>query len=474
MTGYSIGAGVGIVVISLYWAISLALAGLWPRPASKEQFLAAGRRLGTVESAFSIAATWIWAPALFLATQKAYTQGLAGVFWFTAPNVLCLILFAPFAARLRRLAPRGFTLSGYMRERFSSRVQGVYLVEMGGLAACSFAVQLLAGGKVLSFLTGLDFFRLALALAAIALSYSLLGGLKSSVVTDYMQMVIILLVGGVCLVWVLAASGGWETVRAGLGGRSGDLAEIFGPAGRRVAWSFGLPVTIGLLAGPFGDQSFYQRAFAVNEKGVWKAFVIGALIFALVPLMMACLGFVAAGRGWDVPDASLVNLEVVARLLPGWMMIPFVVMLLSGLISTLDSNLCAVSALMGHDMVNRGTGGRETDHRAVIRASRLGMVLLALAGLAAANIPGMEILYLFLFYGTLRASTLLPTVLVFLKRSISEAGLFYGVLASILVGLPVFAYGNFTGRVGWTIAGSLITVLTSGAVTLAASMADRR
>ena len=38
---------------------------------SKEEFLVAGRRLGRWESAFSVAATWIWAPALFVAAQKA-------------------------------------------------------------------------------------------------------------------------------------------------------------------------------------------------------------------------------------------------------------------------------------------------------------------------------------------------------------------------------------------------------------------
>ena len=474
MNAIAVSPGSGLVVLSLYWMVTVALARLFPRPETKDHFLVAGRSLGLWESAFSIAATWIWAPALFVAAQKAYTQGLAGLFWFTVPNVLCLILFAPFARRIREIVPEGFTLSAYMRQRFSRRVQSLYLVEMTGLAACSFAVQLLAGGQVLSYLTGLSFFWITIVLAAIALSYSLMGGLKSSVVTDYLQMFIIMVVGGVSVAWVMIRAGGGQAILAGLGGVSGNFSGIFSGPGLSVAWSFGLPVTVGLLAGPFGDQSFWQRAFATEKDRVGGAFVRGAFIFGIVPLMMAVLGFVAAGKGWSTEDASLINLEVIARLLPGWMIIPFVVMLLSGLISTLDSNLCAISSFMGHDLLEGRSPGDRDETKRSLYAARAGMALLAAAGVAVANIPDMKILYLFLFYGTLRASTLLPTVISLLKAEVSERGVFWGILASILIGLPMFSYGNFAHITGWTAAGSLVTVLTSGLATLAASSARVR
>lgn len=465
MTDAAIGFGWGVAVLSGYWAVSMALTRIFPKSGTKAQFLAADRELGLWESALSIAATWIWAPALFLASQKAYTQGLAGVFWFTIPNVLCLMVFAYFARLIRKKAPEGFTLSAYMRERFSKRVQGLYLAEMSGLAVCSFAVQLLAGGKVLSWLTGIDFWALTIVLAAIALSYSMWGGLKSSVVTDYMQMLIILVVGGVCLVWAFNEAGGWGVILKGMGGRTGTYGRLFSGDGLGVAFSFGIPVTIGLMAGPFGDQSFWQRAFAAKERYAAKSFVLGALIFAIVPIMMSGLGFIAAGLAWDVKDPALVNLDAVVRLLPAWMVIPFVIMLLSGLISTLDSNLCSISSIMGHDL----SGSDENDSRALKR-SRLGMVMLALAGVGAANIPGMEILYLFLFYGTLRASTLLPTVISLLWGRAAESGMFWGILTSILLGLPVFAYGNFGGGANWAVTGSLLTVLASGAILTAVTL----
>lgn len=67
-----------------------------------EKFCVGNRNAGWMVSALSIAATWIWAPALFTSTENAYIKGFAGLFWFLVPNVLCLILFIPFAKKIKR------------------------------------------------------------------------------------------------------------------------------------------------------------------------------------------------------------------------------------------------------------------------------------------------------------------------------------------------------------------------------------
>lgn len=465
----------GMILMMGYGIIAFAISWLFSRHShrNKLQFLVANRSLGKWEAAFSISATWIWAPALFIAAQKAYTQGLAGLFWFTVPNVLCLIIFAFFAEKLRQKMPSGFTLSDYMRERFSNRVQNLYMVELVGLAACSFGVQLLAGGKIISALTRIPFFWVTVVLAVISLSYSVFSGIKASVVTDYAQMVWILLVGFTLIPWAIGKAGGMEVVIKGLGGVSGEFANIFSAKGLEVAVAFGIPVTIGLLAGPFGDQSFWQRAFATKQEHVKSAFIWGAIIFALVPLLMSLTGFTAAGKGWAVADVARTNLEAVMKLLPTWTLIPFVYMLLSGLVSTQDSNLCSIASIVGHDIVNRRKSSfspsRKTKESEVMFLSRLSMILLVIVTIGIANLPGIRILHLFLFYGTLRASTLLPTIITLLSGRVHEGGVFWGILVSFLVGLPIFAFGNITNRTAWVVAGSLITVLSSGTITLLAS-----
>ena len=76
---------------------------------------------------------------------------------------------------------------------------------------------------------------------------------------------------------------------------------------------------------------------------------------------------------------------------------------------------------------------------------------------------------LFLFYGTLRATTLLPTVLTLLDRKLTARGVFAGVLTSLCIGLPVFAAGNLQGIASLKTIGSLLAVLLSGVIALALS-----
>jgi urea-proton symporter len=458
----------GIVLLAAFAAGMWGLTWLFARELrTKELFLVAGRNVGLGMASFSIAAAWVWAPSMFVAAQKAYQEGVAGLFWFTVPNVLCLMVFAPFARIIRDRVPEGYTLSDYMRQRHGNGAHGAYLFQLGGLTLCAFAVQLLAGGKVIAWLTGMPYGLVTVVLSLIALSYSFFSGLRASLVTDYAKMIFILLAGLCIAPWAVARAGGLDTLVAGLGGASGRYRSLFGSDGLHVALTFGIPTTIGLLAGPFGDQAFWQRAFATEKKSVARAFVQAALLFAMVPLLMSLLGFVAAGSGYELADASLANVETVRRLLPGWALAAFCAILLCGLVSTLDSKLCALSGLVGHDAVTRW--GRDHGDRRTLAAARLGMVALAVCGTLVANIPHMEILYLFLFYGTLRSATLLPTVITLLSSRVDGRGVGWGVLVSIVVGLPIFAYGNFAKQPTWIVAGSLTTVLASGVITLVAS-----
>ena len=417
-------------------------------------FLVADRKVGFMKSGFSTAATWIWAPALFIASQKAYQQGVAGVFWFTVPNILCLCIFAYFAHYLRKKFKNGFTLAQYMNVRHSRRVQILYIISLSALSICQFAVQLLAGGAVVTYLTGIDFTIVTIILTAIALSYSFVSGIRASIMTDVWQMIIILVVVLVVVPLVYVKGGGHEVLVKGIGGISGEFTNVFDPG---VAWSFGVVVTIGLLAGPFGDQSFWQSAFTTKQNEVKKSFLLSALVFGVVPIFTSIIGFMGAGLGIDAGNkAQLINIITVSELLPKAILIPFVWMLLSGLVSTLDSGLCAISSIASTDL--------DMKAKNKLTRARSGMVLLAIGGIIIANIPDMKILYLFIFYGTLRASTLLPTIYTIINKKVSETGMFYGICTSLGFGVPVFAFAKFNGLTDLAVWSSIFVVTASGVI----------
>lgn len=464
----------GWALIATYFvAMMMLVVFLRKHKKTKEEFLVANRSMPWLLTAFSMAATWVWAPSMFVASEKAYTQGLAGVFWFVVPNVLTLILFAFFANKMRKLRPDGWTFSDYIREKYSKRCHNLYLIESFGLQTMSFAVQLLAGATIFSKITGISFTATTIVMAVCPLLYTFASGIRSSIVTDFWKMlwiVIVLLLG----LPIMFSSAGPDALFNGLGGITGDFGSLFSATGIMVALSFGIPTTIGLLSGTFGDQMFWQRVFCVKADKVKRTMITAAFIFAVVPISLAVFGFFAAGTGLAISDTQLTNVGAVMAFCPKWFLYLFFVLILSGLISTVDSIICAVSSVAGHDVVKRLSMNEKWHGRIQkniflfilfaneVRAARFAMIVVTIIAILIANIPGLTILYLFLLYGTLRSSVMLPTVFAILGKRMSERGLFYSILTSMIVGLPIFAYGNFTGNIPMIVFGSLFTILASG------------
>lgn len=100
---------IGIAFLAVYTVIMIAATVVLSKKGGKDNFYVGDRKMGPVRSAMSIAATWIWAPALFTSAEKAYQNGIAGLFWFLVPNVLCLLIFIPFAKRIREQMPEVIT-----------------------------------------------------------------------------------------------------------------------------------------------------------------------------------------------------------------------------------------------------------------------------------------------------------------------------------------------------------------------------
>ena len=441
----------GFLVLIIYGLVAFGLTFWYSRGygEDKTSFLLARRELNTVQGSFSIAAAWLWAPGLFISAQQAYVNGLAGLFWFCLGNFLTLGAFAYFAKQLREKEPDGFTFSGYLKHKYSGRVQSLFVVEMILLAICAFAINLLAGSRTVDALTGMDEGLVRLMMVAVAILYSFRSGLKATVVTEMLKIVIVWTGVLVLVPWVIVNAGGWDVVIAGMTG-------IKNPSWVSVFLGFGAAAFLGHMGGPWGDNSFYQRAFSIKKESIIPSFVIASFVFIVIPIMMGLLGFVAAGSGMQIDNVGVTNAMVIAEFLPDGASLFFMFMVFAGLVAILDSQFSSVANMTGHDIYNQFKGGikplvkditrRQPDNRANYWA-RGGMISLAVVGLLVSHIPGIQILHLFLFFAVLRASVWIPSMISFLKPDlISEKGMFWGILVGATVGEILFV----SGKLGYT------------------------
>lgn len=488
LTLTSVQGYVFLVVYGVFMVLITYFFARWRRYRSIQGFLVAERNVKWWLGAASIAASWIWAPALFVSVQSAYQQGLPGIFWFTFPNIIALLIYIWLAPKIREKMPFGYTLPQYIKQRLQSeKVHKMYLFPYFFYQLMAVAVQLFAGGHLVSFLTGIPFITAMLIMAATVLIYAFISGLESSFVTDFIQYVLIVVGVAVVVPWAIFAAGGWSAVSLGLGGVTGQFRNIFDPG---VAFSFGIVTAIGLISGAMSDQQYWQRAFAIKKSNLVSSFIFGAFMFGIVPVALSSLGFLAANSnlGITLPvgvDISLIGVAAVSHLLPLWAMGLFVIMLLSALYSTLDSGVVATSSLYVTDVVkysdrekeilekiDRGTQltpdeqiiGEKLDDRGV-KHSRKAMFWITIFGLlvalAANYIPGFGLKHLWWIFNTVAACVVVPTILSLYWSRLDERGVFWGVLVAFVVGVPLFVYGNIIDKSVWIVGASLFIIAVS-------------
>lgn len=455
----------GIAILISYAIIVYGLTNYFGRGYnnSKEAFLLSKRDLTTNQGSLSVAASWLHAAGLFISAQQAYMHGLVGLFWFAIGAILTYWLFGWFAQQVRNHYPAGFTFSSYIKEKYSNRVQNIYVFEMIILAVSIFALNLLAGGKIVELLTGLNFYITVPVMAIVALVYTFRGGLRASVITEIFKIFMVWFGVILIVVGVMIATNGWHTVIAGLGGIKGDGASIIGTEKAWIVFlTFGLANFLGQMGGMFGDNAFYQRAFSVPKKKVFRVFAQGSLIYGVVPITMGMLGFLAAGSGMTVPAGKeqMVNVFMIATYLPSWVSLLFVFVVFAGIISILDSQFSSIASMSGHDVYNKFKNNIEED--ATVNYARIGMMLMAIIGVGIACIPGITLLHIFMFFATLRASVWLPSMIAIIKPSIfNERGLFYGLLLSLTIGIPVYVYGTLIKDTKIALIGTLFAIIGS-------------
>ncbi|MCI5064787.1 hypothetical protein MRY87_03575 [bacterium] len=466
----------GLVLLIGFGAAMIAL--VWLKTHAEKHadgFLVADRQVGILQGSLSIAVSWVWAPAIFVASLQAYTNGIAGAFWFIVPNIVCFFLFAVLAVRLRRQLPEGYTLPQYIGEKFQGNSASHIVLVIGTLTYLGTAIiaNANAGGMLLHAVSGIDTKTAILGTGCIALSYSLLSGLKASIFTDILQMVMVLGLAGVLIPIAFTQAGGFSTYLAGLGGVDGTHSTLFDIG---IALSFGIPATITLMTGPISDQMFIQRAFAVRQRDIVKTFVFGGLLFGLVPLMLSTLGFLGAALeaqgAISVENPEMVAPVVIHHLLPRPALYAFVLMAFAGLCSTLDSALCAVSSIGGVDLYRRYRNPSASEQQ-LLAASRYSMLVIGGISIGIALLEP-KILWLFMINGAVTATMFFPIVLSLYWKRMTGAGVALGVSTGLLIGLPCSVYANIQNDSELIVIASIASLGTGLLVSVLASLCSKK
>ena len=338
-----------ITSVVLYLLGTLGL-GVWAgtRIKNTSDFAVAGRSLPLIMVVTTTFATWFGAETVMGIPAKFVQGGLGALVEDPFGAGTCLILVGLFfAARLYKL--NLLTIGDYYRARYGKGIEvfcsaAIILSYLGWVAA-----QITALGLVFSVLTNGAMSETAgMIVGTLAvLIYVVIGGFLAVAITDFIQMIVLVIGLSVIAVFSAKLAGGASAVI--------DMTHNanlwhFLPEAKFTDIAFFVGSAVTMMLGSIPQQDVYQRVMsAKNAPTARTGAVIGGasyILFAFVPMfVVACAVIVMGNEAMEMAksDYQRVLPTFVMTKMPLIMQILFFGALLSAIKSTSSATLLAPS-----------------------------------------------------------------------------------------------------------------------------------
>ncbi len=336
-------------------AILVAFSVLWiawgwylgRKNKNADDFALAGRNVGFALATSTAMATWVTSNTTLVAPQLTYQFGVWGMLGYSMA-ALGLILFAPLAKRIKQLMPKGVTSGDFIHQRYGRFAWAVFMV-VSFCYALGWLVSLgMAGGVLLSALSPLSYETGMTVIVVVCVSYTLLGGLRAVIATDFAQTLII--IGGVCYIaYASLTQNPLPEVYEAVSQTQPELLNLLFPAALMFFFNnifFG----IGEI---FHSNVWWSRAFAFAPGVGKKSFLVSGLMWMPVPIVTGFIALSANSLGVFPPSPDMVGPMVAAKVLGSAGAILVFVVVFSALASSMDSLLAATADLMTHDLYRK-------------------------------------------------------------------------------------------------------------------------
>jgi SSS family solute:Na+ symporter len=430
------------VLFALYLAANIAL-GLWVarrKTADARGYFLAGDRLPWYAIGGSIIAANISTEHFIGMIGVAYAVGFVVAQWewgnwFTFSALIWI--FLPFYIRGGL-----YTMPEFLERRYNSTCR--YLFAVCSLVlwiVAQMAVVMLAGGKAMQGMFGLDPTVTIVCLAVLAGSYTIYGGLISVAWTDFLQFVVMMLGGLIVTVIGLHRVGGLHDLMLA----SPEKFKIIYPITDKEypwlgVWSVFISVGVWYNC---TNQFIVQRCLGARSE--WDArmgVVFAGFMKIVLPLLVVIPGIVAFKLFPGLKDTDQAFPSLVRELVPVGLSGIVMAGLASGMLSHISSVLNSSSTVFTMDLYKPFFGGGKSEQH-LVRVGRLSaFTILALATVLAVWFSHQQ-LGVFVLIQNVGAWVAAPIAAVFLlgvlwRRTTAAAATFV-----LLFGFPYTAFVEY-------------------------------
>lgn len=353
-------------IVGLY-LLATMIAGIMVRKyvSRVDHFLLAGRELNVYLGIASLAATEFGIVTAMYTAQAGYTRGFAGAIPGLC-NALAMFLVGWTGFCVKPLRDAGvMTIPELFEQRYGKFVRwlsGVVIV-LGGLL--NMGVFLRVGGQFLVVCCGMDLRYLEMAMTVLLLGvavYTILGGMLSVLVTDFLQFVV-MSAGLLIVTFLVLGQIGWENIVA-------TVQTHFGPGGfnpflpQDLGWPFVLSNLLVNGAAVLTWQAVIARLLAARDTRTGRRVYTGTAFFFACRWIIPGLWGIAAlamvepaivqkiGEQFGEKDGSLFAMPyLLSQIVPAGMMGILVAAMLAADMSTDSSYMLTWGSVIYNDIL---------------------------------------------------------------------------------------------------------------------------
>jgi sodium/proline symporter len=464
------------VAVLVGYLATLAALAIWSRKEthSLKGFYLAGKKLPYWVVAFSTNATGESGWLLLGLTGMGYAFG-AHAYWVIVGEMIGIGLsWGLISRRLKRFGDDtdSITVPDVLAAKFADRlhlIRGIAVVIIVVMVATYVSAQMVATGKAFSGFVDVDYKLGVIIGGIIIIGYTFVGGYKAVSYTDVVQGVLML--AGLIIVPVVAvqAAGGFGGISATLATYDPEFLNMFAKLDGSSAGLIAV-VSLAAIGMPFlgVPQLLIRYMSARDEQELRKARVVS--IAVLFIFLMGAVTAGIAGRALfpELADQEQVFPTLASELFPPLLTGVLFVIVLSAIMSTVDSLLLLASSAIVRDTMQKILGSAKSDATLAGYGKVVTVIIGAIAVLVALFMAENKLIFWFvLFSWSGLGAAFGPVILALLydKRT-TGAGVAAGMLGGFLTSViwvqffKVDAHGLYEAIPGF-IVGALATVIVS-------------
>jgi SSS family solute:Na+ symporter len=467
-------APVDVLILVLYFAL-VVFIGFYAKGKANtsEDFFLAGREMTAWIAGLSFVSANLGSLELMGWAGAAYQYGILATHWYwigAIPAMLFLgIVMMPFY-----YISKTHSVPGYLHLRFGDAARGLSAISFALMTILMSGVNMFAMALVMKTVLGWNItFSIWVGAGTVAL-YVMLGGLRSAIINEVLQFVLIWAGAAMIPILGLIEAGGWTKLKEQMAVNLGtsDYGHLWSTLGSfkdnpmGVHWT-GIVFGLGFVIS-FGywttDFLVVQRVLSANNLRAAKmAPVIGAAFKMAVPLIVIVPGLLALAVLKN-PDGSLMHLvpeslaastgqhsynEVLPLMLirycgPGLLGLG-ITALVAGFMSGMAGNVSAFSTVWTYDIYGAFMNKKASDKHYVAMgrwSTVIGMLVSIGAAYLVMNAAGIMD-YVQALFSFFIAPLFGTVVLGMLWKRATHWGGFLGLLAGTASSIGMWAYTTF-------------------------------